>query len=233
MDHDHSAAHDLAGTELVRRMGHDFNNLFGIVLGGLSLLREELKGAAWTQDSEDTYRDLVSATREAADVVAKLTAWAGRQALDPERLELGAVAEEAADLARTRFRPEVVIEVAHGARPIMAWADRARLREAVGELLANASDAIDGSGTIRVLTRAGAMPAITVSDAGCGMSAQQIAACREPYFTTRGGLGRRGLGLSVVAGFVRASGGTLEVSSEPGAGTRATVALPGSAPAGT
>ena len=200
---------------LVRRMGHDFNNLFSIILGGLSLLREEIPASAWGADLDEVYDDVVSATREAADVIAQLTAWAGRQALNPrptERALPGAIT--------------VSLE-APGPAPI-ASVDPVRLQHALMELAANARDAMPDGGTLVIAlgTNGGGAPSLTVADDGVGMSAEVLARCTEPYFTTRQDAQHRGTGLSVVDGFARASGGQLRITSAPGTGTRVSLTLP-------
>ena len=223
MNHDDRAHADLDGTLLVRRMGHDFNNLFSIVLGGLSLLREEVGEAGWNEESESVYNDVMSAAREATDVVARLTAWAGRQALDPEPVDLGQVLHAAA----ARIGDDAAtVSVVLPPSPVIAWVDRRYLQESMHELLLNAVDAVHPGGAIRLTATADPGPALVVSDDGCGMTPEVLAACREPYFTMREDLGRRGLGLSVVDGFVHASGGTLHISSEPARGTQVTLKFP-------
>jgi len=222
----------LDATLLVRRMGHDFNNLFSIVLGGLSLLREEVDEKLWNPDAREVYDDIVSATREAAEVVAQLTAWAGRQALEPERCDLNALARELEPLLRRALPAGVTLEVRTVEDTLEAWCDRARLQDAVIELVANARQAVNDEGSIVVATGAAPGCAIGVTDTGTGMSQKVLEACREPYFTTHQASGRRGLGLCVVDGFARASGGRLTLASHTGEGTRAVITLPAQRPPG-
>lgn len=204
---------------LVRRMGHDFNNLLSVILGGLSLLREEVPGEAWSPEARETYEDVVSAAREAADVIARLTAWAGRQAVEPVCADLNAVAREIEPLLARALPAEVRVELTLTDSPVIAWVDRSQLQTVLIELAANARDAMGGCGELRIETCDGVAPEIRVTDGGEGMDAATLAACRDPYFTTRDRAVHRGLGLSVVEGFARASGAELDIESRPGQGT--------------
>jgi len=226
MQRDTSPVPDLPATDLVRRMGHDFNNLFSVILGGLSLLREELADTAWNDEVDEIHADVVSAAREAAEVMARLTAWAGRQALEPRRVDLASLVQALAARLAPALPAGVALHAPYAGAPVHAWADPSALEQAVLELAWNARDAIESGGSIGIEAIAGAQPAIRVTDSGAGMSGEVLNACRQPYFTTRQGDGRRGLGLSVVDGFARACGGRLELDSAPGAGTRALLALP-------
>ena len=213
---------------LVRRMGHDFNNLFSIILGGLSLLREEIPASAWGADLDEVYDDVVSATREAADVIAQLTAWAGRQALNPRPTDLEQLARDMAPMLERALPGSITVSLeAPGPAPV-ASVDPARLQQALMELAANARDAMPDGGTLVIAlgTNGGGAPSLTVADDGVGMSAEVLARCTEPYFTTRPDAQHRGTGLSVVDGFARASGGQLRITSAPGTGTRVSLTLP-------
>ena len=225
---DHSTPDGLSATLLVRRMGHDFNHLFSVILGGLGLLREELPASAWNAELDEVYEDITSAAREAADVMAQLTAWAGRQALAPRDTDLGRFVRELAPLLRRALPETITLSVPDPREPVIALVDPARLQGAVMELAANARDALAGGGTLVLAAslHEETGPCITVSDDGEGMTPAVRARCTEPYFTTCTDGTRRGTGLSVVDGFARASGGRLLIASAPGEGTRIALHLP-------
>jgi len=225
---DASAPESMSAPLLVRRMGHDFNNLFSIILGGLSLLREEIPESAWEPDLDEVYDDIVSATREAADVIAQLTAWAGRQALSPQPTDLERLAREVAPMLERALPDSIAVTLECSARAPLANVDPARLQHALMELAANARDAMPGGGRLLIAVGVddGGAASLSVVDDGEGMSAETLAHCTEPYFTTRPDPSHRGTGLSVIDGFARASGGRLRVASEPGAGTRVSLTLP-------
>ena len=217
---------DFDASVLVRRMGHDFNNLFSIVLGGLSLLREELPESAWDENSEEIFTDIMSATREAAGVIGQLTAWAARQSIEPQDTDINEVIVQGAELLRRALPSSVNLQIESEAQPVMAWVDRTRLLDALLELAANARDAMPAGGTLSISARAGEELVLKVTDTGSGMDASTLRQCTEPYFTSRRSETQRGLGLSVIDGFMRASNARLVISSEPDRGTSVSMCLP-------
>jgi len=217
---------DFAASILVRRMGHDFNNLFSIVLGGLSLLREELPESAWDKESEEIFADVMSATREATAVIGQLTAWAARQSLASQDTDINEVIIEAEGLLRRALPDSIVLQVSPATDPVMAWIDRTRLLDALLELAANARDAMPTGGTLTISALAGDEPGLQVTDNGSGMDEATLRQCRQPYFTSRESATQRGLGLSVIDGFARASNARLSIASEPGEGTSVSLHLP-------
>ena len=217
---------DFAASILVRRMGHDFNNLFSIVLGGLSLLREELPESAWDKESEEIFADVMSATREATAVIGQLTAWAARQSLASQDTDINEVISEAEGLLRRALPDSIDLQVSPAADPLVAWTDRTRLLDALLELAANARDAMPAGGTLTISALAGGEPGLQVTDNGSGMDEATLRQCREPYFTSRESSTQRGLGLSVIDGFARASNARLSIASEPGEGTSVSLHLP-------
>lgn len=211
---------------LVRRMGHDFNNLFSIILGGLTLLREEIPESAWDAGSVEVYDDVVSAATEAVDVMNQLTSWAGRQALTARPTDLNEIARELSELLARVLPDNISVNIDLAADVPLAQVDPARLQDALMELAANARDAMPGGGTITLATGGGESPRISVVDDGEGMTPEMVRECIQPYYSTRENGTRRGTGLSVVDGFARASDGRLEIQSKRPAGTRMTLHFP-------
>lgn len=204
---------------LVSRLGHDFNNLLSVIIGGLSLLRDELPEPAWNGEAQAIYDDILSASTDAAEVVVQLTAWAGRQLVEPRATDLNATLTSLEPLIARSLPPEVALTLDLDPEPVMAWVDPDRLQDCLLNLVANARDAMGSSGTLRLSTQRAPAPGLRVCDDGEGMTPQTLARCRHPYFSTRDRVHHRGFGLSLVDGFARASGGRLEVQSEPGNGT--------------
>ncbi|MFT5446736.1 MAG: signal transduction histidine kinase [Gammaproteobacteria bacterium] len=217
---------DFDATALIPRMGHDFNNLFSIVLGGLSLLREEIPESAWNQDSEEIYADIISATREAAGVIVQLNAWAARQSIERQNTNVNDVAKQAGELLRRALPDSVQLELSLESEPVMAWVDQARLLDAILELAANSRAAMPSGGTLTVATCLNEQFGISITDTGTGMDESTLQRCKQPYFTTRDSAAHRGLGLSVIDGFMRASDARLCVDSTPGEGTCVSLLLP-------
>jgi signal transduction histidine kinase/CheY-like chemotaxis protein len=219
-------------------VAHDLNNLLTPILGGLDLLR--------TQIGEDPkalrYIDNATSSAERArSLVARLLAYAKRQALTPEAIDVGALLADLQELLQRSVGPAIdcILRTAPDLPAVRA--DRNQLELAVLNLVINARDAIqtDGriSGTIIVDARlprrnearglaAGDYLALAVHDDGCGMDAATLRRALEPFFTTKAGDRGTGLGLSMVHGFAEQSAGRLVLESAPGQGTSATLLLP-------
>jgi signal transduction histidine kinase len=116
--------------------------------------------------------------------------------------------------------------VSPATNPMMAWIDRTRLLGALLELAANARDAMPSGGTLIISALAGDEPGLQMTDNGSGMDEATLRQCRQPYFTSRESATQRGLGLSVIDGFARASNARLSIASEPGEGTSVSLQLP-------
>ena len=205
---------------LISQLGHDFNNLFGVVLGGLSLLKDELEGAALDSELQAVLDDALSATRDASQVIEMLTAWAGRQMTNPQAVDLNRIAAQVVDEYTPMLPARINISLRACETPPMAWVDGDKLKDCLHRLLDNAVEAIGDEGQITLVTHREGGPSVTVSDTGEGMNADFLKHCLFPYVTTRRNGGHRGLGLSVVQGFMRVSEGELTLDSDPGEGTR-------------
>jgi signal transduction histidine kinase len=215
--------------QLTGGVAHDFNNLMTVVEQSAGLLRER----SGVRDDELALRlieESRGAARAGAQITRQLLSFARRQPLAPETLLLdvyllGIRALLAGTLGgRLRFG----IEVQQPSPAVRA--DRALLGAALVNLLANARDATAPGGTVRIQVTRAIQPAGTVAiaviDDGSGMSAEVLRRATEPFFTTRELQGGGGLGLSMVDGFWRQSGGELRLDSRPGHGTTATMVLP-------
>jgi signal transduction histidine kinase len=157
----------------------------------------------------------------------------------PKVLDLSEFLREFRDLVSHTLDPRIhiVIESQPGLAPV--WIDPAHLRTAMLNLAINARDAMPSGGTLRIeaLGKNGAaaggtnggkpdrFAVIRVSDTGTGITPENLVKVCEPFFSTKG-LNGTGLGLSMVYGFVKQSGGDLHIASEPGVGTSVEIALP-------
>ncbi len=212
--------------ELIGHLGHDFNNLLGVIRGGLSLLREEIPSSAWDPETRAVFEDVVSASQDAAEVVIKLTSWAGLQMLTPRATDLNATVAGIETLLARALPREVKLELDLDSDPVTAWVDPERLGESLLSLVSNSGDAMPHGGVVVISTRRGDAPSIRVRDTGVGMTPETLQHCREPYYSSRADREHKGLGLSVVDGFARRSAGHLEILSTPGEGTEARLVLP-------
>ncbi|WP_084582430.1 hybrid sensor histidine kinase/response regulator [Sphingomonas azotifigens] len=219
-------------------VAHDLNNLLTPILGGLDLLRNRVG----TDPKALRYIDSATTSAERArSLVARLLAYAKRQALTPEAIDVAAMLADLQELLQRSVGPTIrcTLHAAPGLPPVRA--DRNQLELAVLNLVINARDAIKTgeriSGSIVVQTRAprpeevrglprGDYLALAVSDDGCGMDAATLRRAMEPFFTTKAGDRGTGLGLSMVHGFAEQSAGRLVLESAPGQGTTATLILP-------
>jgi len=226
--------------QLTGGMAHDFNNLLLVILGNLSLLADRLPpGEEEARINCDEARD--AALRGAA-LVRSLLAFARRQPLRPQKIAINDLVSEQSALLRRSLgeRIEIVTELAQGLWPVMA--DPAQLEAALTNLANNARDAMPEGGRLTITTRnrrldrdyadqyaeivEGDYAMIEISDTGMGMTKEVAEHIFEPFFTTKERGSGTGLGLSMVFGFMKQSGGHINVQSEPGVGTTFRLFLP-------
>ncbi|NEX91758.1 ATP-binding protein [Caulobacter sp. 17J65-9] len=221
---------------------HDFNNLLMAVTGNLDLLNKRL--------GDDDLRKYVDRARQAAERGSKLTAqllaFARRQRLTVEPMDMSAMIDGMQALLDRSLGGAFRVEIRHPAHPAWALGDHSQLELVVLNLALNARDAMPQGGTIeieiggaRVETApetpeappAGDYVTLSVADAGTGMAPDVLAQMWEPFFTTKGPSAGSGLGLSQVLGVIKQLGGGARVETAPGNGTRVTIYVPVAAPA--
>jgi len=228
--------------QLTGGIAHDFNNLLTSIMGSLELLQQ--KGPLEPRAKRLTGNALEGA-RRAARLTSQLLSFSRRQRLAPESLAPDDVVAGISDLLYRSVGEQIVLSIATPAPdqwPMLA--DRNQLEVALINLVLNARDAIESSGTIAVsfanrtlqagdIETTGPEPlapgdyvSIAVADTGQGMTPQVLARAFEPFFTTKPAGAGTGLGLSQTFGFVTQSGGTVLMSSKPGAGTKVEILLP-------
>jgi len=210
--------------QLTSGVAHDFNNLLAAIIGNLYLL--EISETMTPQDRQIAVRVSKVAER-GATLTARLLAFARRQNLSPRSVEVDGLIEDLADLIEYSIGKNIVLELSLNAKPERVWVDKAQLENALLNLVINARDAMPEGGRLRLETRIdaeGRTVSISVADTGAGMDETTRERIFEPFFTTKG-LGS-GLGLSIVYGFVKQSGGDITLSSELGAGTTFELRLP-------
>jgi CheY-like chemotaxis protein/anti-sigma regulatory factor (Ser/Thr protein kinase) len=176
-------------------------------------------------------RAIVQSATNAASLTSQLLAFARRQPLKPEWIDLNELIGEMDDLL-DRTMGERVKVITDLSAPCRVEADRAQLQSAILNIASNARDAMPDGGTLTVATldtessEGRPMVAIAISDTGEGMDAETMDRIFEPFFTTKNFGQGTGLGLSQVYGFASQSGGDVRVESEPGKGTCLTLILP-------
>ena len=203
-------------------VAHDFGNILSTINGSLHLI-----------DTAPPARqkELIGAIANAAEIgtalVQRLLAFARRQRLSPESVELGALVEGIADLVSLALSDEITLDVETGDDRLVVRVDPGQLESALLNLCLNAAQAIDGPG--RIALRVIATPdcaLIEVEDTGHGMSPEVLDHAMEPFYSARDDGSGTGLGLPMVYGFIRQSGGEMQIQSEPGRGTTVRLSLP-------
>lgn len=224
--------------QLTGGVAHDFNNLLTPILGGLDLLRRKSEGDTRNLRLID---GAIQSAERARTLVQRLLAFARRQPLQPDAVDLAAMVNDMSALLATTIGPQVRLVLAAESGLPPAVVDRNQLEMALLNLAVNARDAMPEGGELRIALSlrdvaatpggpaAGRYICLSVADTGTGMDAETMARAVEPFFSTKG-LGRgSGLGLSMVHGLARQMGGALELESAPGVGTTARLLLTASA----
>ena len=226
-------------------VAHDFNNLLAVVLGNLRLIEEECR-----QDRPDLLElieDALGATRSGVELTGRLLAFARGQSLHPEVTDVREQVLSVARLLERTLGERIAIRLTLAADPRHANVDRSQLEASLLNLAINARDAMPEGGELGIAVRdvllgpeaaradpearPGRYVALAISDTGHGMTPDVRQRAAQPFFTTKPAGAGSGLGLSMVDGFVRQSGGHLEIASEPGRGTEVTLYFPAVAPA--
>jgi signal transduction histidine kinase/CheY-like chemotaxis protein len=218
-------------------IAHDFNNLLTAILGYSELLLRELKGSPLKADVEEIH----NAADRAATLTGQLLAFSRRQILSPEVLVLN---QRVSDLSRMLNRligEHIAIDLHLADELWPVRADAAQLEQALVNMALNARDAMTGGGRLVIATANRAVTAreaevlqvapgpfveLLVRDTGVGIPPEIQGRVFEPFFTTKPKGAGTGLGLSMVYGFVRQSGGTVTVESAVGRGTTFSLLLP-------
>ena len=220
--------------QLTGGIAHDFNNLLTAVAGSLELLRVRRAELA----DERLVSEALTASRRAGDLVQRLLAFSRRQALRPEVVDVGAQLEDMAELLARTLGPKIELTVDVDRSRPRAHVDPAQLESAVLNLAINARDAMEGTGRLRLGAHAmhfegpdpelapGDYVRVSVEDTGSGIPEDVLPHVFEPFFSTKADGQGSGLGLSMVYGFVRQSGGGLRLESREGEGTRMEMLLP-------
>ncbi|WP_342659342.1 PAS domain S-box protein (plasmid) [Sphingomonas sp. NY01] len=226
--------------QLTGGLAHDFNNLLAGISGALELMEIRLAQGRLT-DLDKYMAAAQGATKRAAALTHRLLAFSRRQTLDPRPTNVDTLVEGMIDLIQRTVGPGIAVATATAPSLWPALVDPSQLENALLNLCINARDAMPDGGRITIeaanqhLNRQAAqaydMPegqylSLSVSDTGTGMPPEVIARVFEPFFTTKP-LGQgTGLGLSMIYGFARQSGGQVRIHSHVGQGTTVRLYLP-------
>ena len=224
--------------QLTGGIAHDFNNLLTVISGNLEMIEDKL--------SSEPLRQLLREAQDAAGDGAKLTgqllAFGRRQPLNAKRTDLGQLVTGFSVLLRRTLGENIELKTVISGSGLHALVDSSQLQNALLNIALNARDAMPRGGTLTTEisqvrldadyakmypeVRTGDFVLIAMSDTGIGMSEEIKKRAIEPFFTTKGVGSGTGLGLSMVYGFVKQSGGHLQLYSEVGRGTTVRIYLP-------
>ena len=226
--------------QLTGGLAHDFNNLLTGIAGSLDLLSKRVAQGR-VNDLERYIIAALGASKRAAALTHRLLAFSRRQTLDPKPTDVHKLVNGMADLIRRTVGPEITVETVDMAGLWTTLVDQSQLENALLNLCINARDAMPDGGRIMIETAnrwmdertarerdlpPGQYLSLCVSDSGTGMPPDVIARAFDPFFTTKP-LGQgTGLGLSMIYGFARQSGGQVRIYSEVGQGSMVCIYLP-------
>ena len=222
--------------KLTGGIAHDFNNLLAAVIGGLSVIERRTKLEPDQQRVLDMTR---RAAEQGSELVRRLLAFARRQRLEPQAVDLGSLRETIVDLLTHTLGGLMNFEWRIGDGVWKVFADQAQLELALMNLIINARDAMPAGGTVTISAEnlkveddalpglaAGDYVRLTIVDRGTGIPREHLEKVLEPFFTTKEVGKGSGLGLSMVYGFAKQSNGAFRLDSEAGKGTTAELWLP-------
>jgi PAS domain S-box-containing protein len=219
--------------QLTGGIAHDFNNLLMVILGSLELAKKRVP-----QDSR-TYsllNNAIAGAQRGATLTQRMLAFARRQELDPQPVDVGDLIRNMSDLLSRMLGAGISVDTQFPLilRPVLV--DMSQLEMAVMNLVINARDAMEGRGRILISAREDSFPGrpddserlicIAVTDTGPGMNDATLQRAMEPFFTTKGAGKGTGLGLSMVHGLAAQSQGHFVLKSKEGEGTTAELWLP-------
>ncbi|OOG23690.1 hypothetical protein B1C78_10410 [Thioalkalivibrio denitrificans] len=225
--------------QLTGGVAHDFNNLLTVIIGNAELLQLRM-------DRDDTLRGLVdmigSAAQRGAELTQRLLAFSRHQVLEPRIIDANAHLEGITDLLQRALGEHIEIRFVLTPDLWPAMVDPGQLENALLNLCINARDAMGDGGFLTIETanavldehyadthmevNPGEYVLLSVTDTGEGIAPEILDKVFEPFFTTKGAERGTGLGLSMVHGFVKQSGGQISIYSEPGHGTTVRLYLP-------
>jgi CheY-like chemotaxis protein len=225
--------------KLTGGIAHDFNNLLGVIIGNAEVLLDALQSRS---EEAEQAREILNSALSGAELTRRLLAFARRQPLQPRRIDLNSLLQGQVGMLRRILGETIDVTASLAPDLWMVSADPSQIGDALLNLALNARDAMPQGGRLTVATTnlqldasdepgsgdamTGEYVALAVTDTGAGMPPEVVAQATEPFFSTKPpGLGS-GLGLSMIYGFARQSGGQLLIDSEVGVGTTVRLYLP-------
>jgi len=242
----HQAQKMEAVGQLTGGIAHDFNNILQVILGNLEIARLALQTDPGSVESGVAHQRLLGAlerahrsSASAQQLVQRLLAFGRKQTLAPTVIDANALIAGMTDMIRRTLGETIVVTTQLGRDLWPVFADANQLESAILNLVVNARHAMSAGGRLALETANVELPAsaaeeiaagryvmLAVSDTGCGIPKEILARVFEPFFSTKATGEGSGLGLSMVFGFVRQSGGHVRIYSEVAVGTTVKIYLP-------
>ncbi len=236
--------------QLTGGLAHDFNNILTVVIGNQEAIAQH---AAHDPTVQEYLQPAIRASRRGAELIKGLLSFARRRPMSADHVDVSLLMAQVAQLVHRSLPKRIGVTVqdrpytaqadATAAAALWAWVDPMLLEQALINLLLNARDAISAEGLIAMHAQAeqldehaasalevkpGAYVRLQVRDSGAGMDAATLSQLFDPFFTTKRPGRGTGLGMAMVYGFVKQSGGAIDVTSTPGEGTGVSLWLPAS-----
>jgi PAS domain S-box-containing protein len=226
--------------QLTGGIAHDFNNMLTGIIGAIEIVRRRLATGKY-EDIERFMAAAITSANRAAGLTHRLLAFARRQPLDPQPLDVNGLVGNIEEMLRRTLGERVELKIALGAELWPALTDANQLENALLNLAINGRDAMPDGGRLTIETsNIGVLPEqvrqdglevgeyllIAVTDTGTGMSPETIAKAFDPFFTTKPIGQGTGLGLSMIYGFAKQSRGQVSIDSKLGQGTTVNLYLP-------
>jgi PAS domain S-box-containing protein len=226
--------------QLTGGLAHDFNNLLTGISGSLEMMQVRMAQGR-TAEFDRYFMAAQGAVRRASALTHRLLAFSRRQTLDPQPTNVNRLISGLEDLVRRTMGPSVQVEVVGAAGLWPTLVDPNQLDNAILNLCINARDAMPAGGKLTIETAnrwmderaarqqdlpVGQYVSVCVTDTGTGMTPEVVAKAFDPFFTTKPLGEGTGLGLSMIYGFARQSGGQVRIYTEPGQGTTMCLYLP-------
>ena len=232
----HAQKMDAVG-QLTGGIAHDFNNMLTGVLGALDFIRRRV-AAGRLDDVERYVNAAIASANRAGALTQRLLTFARRQALNTCAVDVNRMVRSMQELLQGTLSDRIFLHFEFDEALRLIRTDEHQLENALLNLVINARDSMPGGGRLQVLTRAvtiskpqcalppGEYVVLSVADDGCGISQEVIDKVFDPFFTTKPVGQGTGLGLSMVYGFIKQTGGHVQIESVEGQGTRVDLYLP-------
>jgi CheY-like chemotaxis protein len=224
--------------QLTGGLAHDFNNLLTVISGNLEMIEDKLPSGPL----RDMLQEAQDAAADGAKLTGQLLAFGRRQPLNPKQADLGRLVTGFSDLLRRTLGENIKLSTVLSGSDFNVLVDSSQLQNAILNIALNARDAMPKGGTLTTEVsrvqldadyakmypevRSGNFVLVSMSDTGDGMTEEVKKRAIEPFFTTKEVGSGTGLGLSMVYGFVKQSGGHLQIYSEVGRGSTIRIYLP-------